>query len=125
MTAHHLTRGKPLSLLRRLADESPLVYALVVATGAAVGLGETWQKVVLAALALVFGLVVRSTTTSPSTLVDTVETATQKTAAQLTTTTVGKAGEVSEAGGNVAVGVANEVVSAVGGLAGKLAGGER
>lgn len=107
--------------LRRLADEAPLLYALVAAVGAAVGLGEAWQKVIVAVLALLFGLLVRSVTTSPSALAGAVGDAACKTAAQLTTTTVGTAGAVTEAGANVVGGVVDTVIGSVGGLAGTLA----
>jgi hypothetical protein len=110
-------------MLRRLADEAPLIYAVVAAVGAAAGLGEAWQKVIVAVLALLFGLLVRSVTTSPSSLAGAVGDAATRTAAQLTETTVGVAGEVPEAAANVVGGVVNEVVGAVGGLAGSLAKG--
>lgn len=113
-----------MSPLRRLADEATLVYALVAAVGAAVGLGEAWQKIVVAALALLFGLVVRSTTTSPTTLANAVTSAATATASQLTEQTVGAAGELSEAGTNVILGVVDQVAGSVGGLAGVLAKGK-
>src|ERR1700741_4329300 len=121
---HDHDKGGPMTrLLRPLANEAPLVYALAAAVGAALGLEERWQKVLAAALALLFGLVVRSVTTSPATLADAVTSAATATASQLTDQTVGAAGEMSAAGSNVVVGVVKQVTDAVGGLAGKLAGG--
>lgn len=113
-----------MSPLRRLADEAPLIYALVAAVTAAVGIGETWEKVIVAVLALLFGLVVRSVTTSPTTLANAVTSAATATAQQLTETTVGTAGEISEVGTNVVLGVVDQVAGSVGGLAGKLATGK-
>lgn len=110
-------------MFRRLADESALVYAVVTAVGAAVGLPDAWQKVVVAFLALLFGVVVRSVTTSPSTLANAVTSAATATATQLTEQTVGVAGEVSATGSNVVVGAVGSVLNTVGGLAGSLAKG--
>lgn len=107
--------------MHQIADEAPLIYALIAAVGAAVGLGEAWQKVIVAGLAVVFGLVVRQVTTSPSTLARAVTDAATQTATQLTTTTVGAAGKVTDVGLNVVGGVASTVIDSVGGLAGALA----
>jgi len=110
-------------IIRRLADESPLVYALVVAVAAAVGIGEVWQKVILAAVALLFGLVVRSVTTSPTTLSNAVTDAAQATAQRLSADTVGEVGEVAAAGEGIVTGTVGEVLDGVGGLASTLAKG--
>lgn len=74
----------------------------------------------LVALATAF---LHQTVVAPATVADVATRAATKTVEQLTTTTVGGAGKITEAGGNVRDGVVNEVLQDVGGLVGKLAGG--
>lgn len=76
---------------------------------------------VLAGLAF-YAVVVRSATVSPSTLVTKVEEAATKTAEQVTDTTAGAVGTVTEGAHGVVKGVVGEVVEGVGGIAGGLAG---
>lgn len=108
-------------MLTSLADESQLIFTLLAALGAALAIPDLWVKVIVAFAALVLGLLVRHTVSSPSTVVNAVQQAATQTAASLTTKTVGTAGEVTEAAGNVVTGVVSNVLHTVGGLVPTLA----
>ncbi len=107
-------------MIKALAREPQLLYTLLAALGAALAIPDVWIKVAVAAVALVLGLLVRQTVSSPATVAAAVEDAATQTAQNLTTKTVGAAGEVSEAGTNVVTGVVDNILSGVGGLVSKL-----
>lgn len=107
-------------MIKRLADESTLLYVLITTVGAALTIPDVWVKVGCAAVALALGLLVRQTVSSPGTVASAVTQAATQTAEQLTEKTVGTAGEVSETGLNVVTGVVDNVLNTVGGLVPKL-----
>lgn len=98
------------------------VIALAVAYGAPIDDGQKAAIIgVVVVLATVF---IHQSVASPSTVATAVSEAATKTAAQLTTSTVGAAGNVTAAGTNVVSGVVNEVLDGVGGVVGRLTGGK-
>lgn len=111
------------SLFSSLAEESVLLLGLISAICAAVGVPDIWTKVAVAAVPLVLAVLVRQVTTSPKKVAEVATQAALQTAENLTTKTVGAAGEVSDTGLNVATGVVQNVLSTVGGLVGSLAKG--
>jgi len=109
-------------MLKVLAKEPQLLYTLLAALGAALAIPDVWTKVAIAAAALVLGLLVRQTVSSPETVASAVEDAAVQTAQNLTAKTVGAAGDVSEAGSNVVSGVVDNVLNNIGGLVSKVRG---
>lgn len=107
-------------MLKLLAKEPQLLYTLLATLGAAFAIPDVWVKVAVAAAALVLGLIVHQTVSSPATVVNAVQSAAVQTAENLTTKTVGAAGDISEAGSNVVTGVVDNVLSDVGGLVSSL-----
>lgn len=108
-------------ILTSLAEESVLLLGLAAAVCTALGIGEAVKGVVLAAVPLLLAVVVRTIVSSPSTVASVAIEAAVKTAEQLTEKTVGAAGELTGAAGNVAAGVAADVLSTVGGLVAAVA----
>jgi hypothetical protein len=109
-------------MIKALADESQLVFTLLTVVGAALAIPDVWVKVGVAVAALVIGLLVHQTVSSPSTVANAVQNAALQTAAGLTAKTVGAAGEITDAASNVTTGVVSSVLNDVGGLVSKLTG---
>lgn len=113
--------------MRRLLSVQPLltttvvtaVVDLAVAYGLDLSAGAKAPIIVLIT-ALATALVHQSVV-PPATLAAVAKDSATKTAESLTTTTVGKAGEITATGRGVAAAVAHAVTGAVGGLAGRLA----
>lgn len=114
-------------MLKRLFSVQPLLTTafitalldLAVAYGAPIPPGA--KAPIITIVTGLATLLVHQSVASPATVATAVEQAAVRTAEQLTTTTVGEAGEVTSAAGNVATGVVNEIVGGVGGLVGALA----
>lgn len=107
--------------MRRLANESVLLLAVVSAVCVALDLPETWINVVLAIVPLLLALAVRQVTSSPATVVAVATRAATRTAERLADAAVG-AGEVP---GRVVDRTVREVVDGVGGLVGTVTGMRR
>lgn len=107
-------------MLKALSKEPQLLYTLLTALGAALAIPDVWVKVAVAAAGLILGLMVRAAVSSPATVAAAVEDAAVQTAQNLTTKTVGAAGEVSSAGSNIVSGVVDNVLNTIGGLVPKL-----
>lgn len=107
-------------MLTALASESVLLLGLVSALCAAVGVPDTWQKVVVAAVPLILAVLVRQTTSSAKTVARVVEQAALETATQLGTTGVGSVGTLTDKGQEVACVAATGVGNTITGLAGSL-----
>jgi hypothetical protein len=112
-------------MLSLLAKESQLLYTLLAAIGAAFAIPEVWMRVALAAAALVLGLLVRQTVSSPQTVANAVHDAALLTAETLSEQTAGIVGEVTDTARDVVDAATNVVLEGVGGLVPKLAGGKQ
>jgi hypothetical protein len=108
-------------ILASLAEESVLLLGLIAAACTALGVGEAVKGVALAAVPLLLAVLVRSITSSPSTVAGIAIEAAVKTAEQLSEGTVGAAGQLTGDAGNLVAAVAADVLSTVGGLASVVA----
>lgn len=109
-------------MLTAIANESVALGALVSAICVAIDLPEKWMNVVLAAVPLILGILVRQVTSSPQTVAHAVLESAERTATELGTTTVGAVGTLTERGEAVVSDTAQSVTKGLGGLVGGLAG---
>lgn len=112
--------------MKFLRDESILLVALVQAAlvlGAAFGLHLTGEQVagIVGFFSAVLALVIRQVVSSPTTVAAVATDAATRTAAQLTSSTVGGAGKVTAAGADVVSTAASDALDIAGHLVSALA----
>lgn len=111
-------------MINKLTNETQLIFTLITALGAALTIDEAWIKVLTAVAALLLGLLVRQTVSSPATVVDAVTQAATDTARDLSTKTVGAVGSVGTGATTVIKDVVTDVIDNVGGLVPRLTKGK-